>query len=183
MYSKYIFSRAQGSSADFGSDKAGREVGAFPIESRRREELFVAFRIGEQCSGLFYFLFRTSADMEKFNKNRPSLFCLAMRCMAWLCVSGGGITGLVAIVGAIKPDWFYHNGDEAMAWDINLGVIGFGLTVLGMVSALMSGKGKWRRLCLSFAFIVCWIVSEAVRVSNEPASQLSEVAKPTGSGR
>lgn len=108
-------------------------------------------------------------QMSHLLRVKPDVFMFplrkAMRFVTWLCIASNGTAGLIAIVAAFEPYWFYSSGDESMAWGIELTETGLGLTVAGLICASFTGKGKWKRFWLNFLFVLCWVVAETIRVS------------------
>ena len=95
----------------------------------------------------------------------PNRGSAVARALSWLCVIGEVVVGAAAIAGAISPNWFFHSGEESMAWAIGIVELGGTLTLIGILMAGLSGKGKSKRLVWNLLFVVCWVVAESVRVS------------------
>ena len=103
--------------------------------------------------------------LEMETASDQSALLKVIRFVTWLCIASNGTAGLIAIIAAVEPFWFYNSGDESMAWGIELTETGLGLTVAGLICAGFTGKGKWKRFCLNFTFVFCWVVAETIRVA------------------
>lgn len=103
-------------------------------------------------------------EIDPGTASAPTLLQKTMRSCAILCGATGGIAGVLSIATSIRPSWFYHSGDEHMAWAIGLTIVGSLATLIGWVAASLAGRKKWVWFLLNSVFAVAWIAAEMLRV-------------------